>query len=134
MAAELDYAFLAEYAKTESGTLTSVGASFTEVQGQSYPAMMELSVAGRVRRAEEDTAPKLSIRFFKDGEEDDLVFAERVLEDEDNAVKYDGKVASVFVLRGPIFMEAPGLYKCELALDDKPVRVLAFEALPGDES
>lgn len=133
MVAELDYAFLAEFAKAENGTLTAVGASFTQVDAVSFPGMLELSVAGRVRRLELDESPVLSIRFFADGEVDDLVSVERVLEDEENAVRYAGKVATVFVLRGPLYLTRAGLYKCELSLNGNVVRTLAFEALQAND-
>ena len=133
MTAELDYAFLAEFAKTEKGTLSVIGGSFTQVVSHSYPGMMELSVAGRIRRLEEDPAPLVSIRFYADGDDADLVSTERFLEDEDDAVHYAGKVASIFVLRGPLFLEKPGLYWCEISINGEVVRKLAFEALPADD-
>ena len=133
MTAELDYAFLAEFAKTEKGTLSVIGASFTQVVSHSYPGMLELSVAGRIRRLEEDPAPLVAIRFYEDGDEADLVSTERLLEDEDDAVHYAGKVASIFVLRGPLFLENPGLYRCDISINGEVVRTLAFEALPADD-
>lgn len=133
MTAELDYAFLAEFAKTEKGTLSVIGASFTQVVSHSYPGMMELSVAGRIRRLEEDPAPLVSIRLYADGDETDLVSTERLLEDEEDAVHYAGKVASIFVLRGPLFLEKPGLYRCDISINGEVVRTLAFEALPADD-
>lgn len=132
MTAELDYAFLAEFAKIDNGTLNVVGASFTQVDATSFPGMLELSVAGRVRRLENDEPPLLSIRFFADQEAGELVSMERVLEDEENAVRYAGKIASVFVLRGPLYLAEAGLYKCEISLNGEVVRTLAFEALQAN--
>src|SRR5699024_3870914 len=47
--AELDYAFLADYAVVENGRLTAVGASFTHLQVPSLPFQKSLSAALRVR-------------------------------------------------------------------------------------
>lgn len=49
--AELDYAFIAEFAKVESGKLTVVGASYTEISARSFPTQHFFSCAGRVRMA-----------------------------------------------------------------------------------
>ncbi|MDY5786073.1 DUF6941 family protein [Corynebacterium sp.] len=132
MTAELDYAFLAEFAKIDNGTLNVIGASFTQVDATSFPSMLELSIAGRVRRLEDDEPPLLSIRFFEDQDDSELVSMEGILEDEENAVRYAGKIASVFVLRGPLCLTKAGLYKCEISLNGKVVRTLAFEALQAN--
>ena len=61
MKTELDYAFLAEYAKTERGTITAIGASFTEAKSSSFPSVLDVSVAGRIRRPETEPVPEIRI-------------------------------------------------------------------------
>ena len=128
MAAELDYAYLAEYASTKDGTLTAIGASFTEVVARSFPGMLTLSVAGRIRRAEDDAAPVIRIEFSTPGNPD-LLSINAALETDEQAVRYDGKVATVFALSGPIVINEPGLCECVIYLDDERVRRLAFEVV-----
>mgnify|MGYP006887528295 CR=1 FL=1 len=132
MAAELDYAFLAEYAKAEDGKITAVGASFTQVEAMNYPGILDVSVAGRIRRLETDPEPELSIRFVKHGEANPIIDVRASLEDEHDAVRYDGKIAAVFVFRAPLLVAEPGLYECFVDLNDLPARRLAFEALGPD--
>lgn len=125
MTAELDYAFLAEYAKTEAGTITAIGASFTEVRVRTFPAVMDIAVAGRIRRKVEDEPPTLKIEFTGvDGAH--LIAVEDVLEVPDDSVEYAGKTASVFAYRGPIPLDSAGLYWCNIYLDGGLVRQLAF--------
>jgi hypothetical protein len=67
--AELDYAFLADFARVDAnGTLTSVGASFTHVQVQTLPMQRMLSVAGRIRsrRGDPPVALRVSISTPRD--------------------------------------------------------------------
>lgn len=133
MKAELDYAFLAEYAKTERGTITAVGASFTEAKSSSFPSVLDVSVAGRIRRHESLDSPEVRITVIGP-EEDEIpqIEFDFKVEDEANAVHYDEKVASVFVFRAPILIEKPGLYKFEVELNGEFVRRLAFEVHQRD--
>lgn len=133
MTAELDYAFLAEYAKTERGTITAIGASFTEAKAVSFPSVVDIAVAGRVRRPEDSEAPELSISISGPSDNGDpQIEFDFKLENEDDAVRYDGKVASVFVFRGPIYIAEPGLYECNIGIDGERVRRLAFEVFGQD--
>ncbi|GAB2503363.1 hypothetical protein CATRI_00505 [Corynebacterium atrinae] len=128
MAADLDYAYLAEFARTQDGTITSVGASFTQTRSSGFPAMMELYVVGRIRRPEDEAAPTVSIEVRGPGESPAIEFA-ATLEDTEDAVKYDGKIGTVFVFSGPLILSAPGIYECRISVDGEYVRRLAFEAL-----
>jgi len=49
---ELDYAYLAEFAKVENNSLTAVGASYTHVEADRLPVIHTVYVAGRVRALE----------------------------------------------------------------------------------
>ena len=46
---DLDYAFLADYATIQNGTLTAVGASLTSLEVDSLPSVAMFSFAGRLR-------------------------------------------------------------------------------------
>lgn len=131
MAAELDYAFLAEFAKTQDGTLTVVGASFTQVFSASFPASTTLYVAGRVRRQQDDPTPSVGIALSGPQDSTQIEF-EAQFEDTADAVRYDGKVATVFVFSGPLLLTESGIYECHISIDGTAVRRLAFEALSPD--
>lgn len=131
--AELDYAFLAEYAKTERGTITAVGASFTEVKSSVFPSFLDVAIAGRIRRPQDEGAPSIRIRISgPNNVEESQVDFEFDLEDEVDAVKYNGKIGSVFVFRGPIHIGAAGLYEFSIDLNGEHARTLAFEVITGD--
>lgn len=131
--AELDYAYLAEYAKTERGTITAIGASFTEAKASRFPSFLDIAVAGRVRRPQDEDSPNIHIRISGPNNQDEpQVDFEFDLKDEADAVKYDGKVASVFVFRGPVYIDSAGLYECSIELNGDLVRRLAFEVISGD--
>ena len=133
MKTELDYAFLAEYAKTEHGTITAIGASFTEAKSSSFPSVLDVSVAGRIRRPETEPVPEIRIVLTGPGlGESPQIDFDFGLEDEANAVHYDGKVASVFVFRAPVLIEQPGLYTFSIDLNGEHVRRLSFEVVSRD--
>jgi len=128
VSAELDYAYLAEFVKSENGRLTAINASFTEVATRGFPTSMTLGVAGRVRRQEGDPDPELSINISTPGEGAELDLA-LLLSSDYEAVTYNNKVANVFAINGPIVLNEPGLVKVSVSLDGKLVRRLAFEVL-----
>lgn len=128
MSVELDYAYLAEFVKSENGRLTAVNASFTEVAAPGFPTSMTLGIAGRVRRTEGDPDPELSIRINTPGEGTDLELS-IVLSSEYEAVTYDGKVANVFAVNGPLVFSEAGLVEVHISIDGDLVRRLAFEVL-----
>ncbi len=130
MAAELDYAFLAEFARTQDGTITAVGASFTQVEADTLPSLFTLYVAGRIRRREEDPQPVLSVEILDPSRTSQVAFDSELSETAD-AVSYAGKVASVFVFSGPIWINSPGVYECLISIDGSQVRRLAFEVALG---
>lgn len=134
MAAELDYAFLAEFAKTERGTITAIGASFTEVGAMSFPSTIDVTIAGRVRRPVDTSEPIVRLEVFDvDSPERTQLDIEYQLEDELDAVQYDGKVGSVFAANAPIFLRKPGLVVINIYVNDELARRLAFEAVKHDE-
>ena len=132
MAAELDYAYLAEFAKAENGTITAIGASFTQVSAHEFPAYQPVSVAGRVRRAEGDPDPELRVTINMPGEEAEIETT-ALLTSTQGAVVYDGKVANVFVMSAPFIISGPGLCEVNIYIDEVHARRLAFEILDVSE-
>lgn len=126
---ELDYAFLAEFARVdESGTLTSIGASFTRLQiDPANPARL-LSTAGRVRMAEDSDPVRMTLSFEGPGNTVRIQM-DFELTRSPTAVPYDGKVGVVFALTSVFPLPAPGLYTVRLLMAEKVVRRLAFEVI-----
>jgi hypothetical protein len=123
--AELDYAFIAEFAKVEvSGTLTAVGASYLEVRPLGFPAQHAFSIAGRIRAPEEVEAINLVIRINPPG--DMNVVINGTLVPGPDAVRYAGKVAVLFAANTVILLAAPGLCEIFIDVDGQEQRRLAF--------
>lgn len=131
MAADLDYAFLAEFARTQDGTITAVGASFAQTRSSGFPAMMKLYLAGRVQWPANESAPSILIEVHGPGESPTTEFSS-TLESPEDAVRHEGKIATVFVFSGPLVLSEPGIYVCRITLDGEFVRHLAFEALVSE--
>lgn len=128
--AELDYAFLAEYAQVDpTGKLTAVGASFTRVTPAGMPAAQLFFVAGRVRAREDEgpvalhveiTAPDKQLTIGLDSQ---LTAGPAVM-------PYDGKVGLLFAIGTVLPLNRPGLYWVTVSLDGEEVRRLAFDVVP----
>ena len=125
--AELDYAFLADYAAVENGRLTAVGASYTHASVASLEGSWVTAVAGRLRT--QVGAEPVRLRIVIGPEEGPIQFRfESELQPDEHARPYgDGTIgvlfASLFTL--PILVD--GMYKCDVYFDDFRVRTLRFE-------
>lgn len=131
--ADLDYAFLADFAKVEAnGTLTSVGASFTFLEAAQLPAAHRLSVAGRVRALVGETPDlRVDVRgpddLFRLGVNGPLTHSV-------NARPYaEGRIGILFALDLQVPLPAAGLYSVGIEVDGTEVRRLAFEVARTDE-
>lgn len=124
--AELDYAFLAEFAKVDRGLLTVMGASYTHVFFPKLPVTHMLYVAGRIR-ADVDEAPILSLKATSPGKRYEINF-EMVPTGLGELRPYNGEVGILFAVAGPIPLIEAGLYQVYIDLDGVKVRTLAFEA------
>lgn len=128
--AELDYAFLAEYAKVEpGGNLTAVGASYTHLRVPTFPAGHLVSVAGRVRAHVGDT-PALRVVVVTP-DESVRIETETQLAAAPDARPYGpghGTIGLQFALSFVFPLPTPGLYNVDLLLDGDQVRHLAFTA------
>jgi hypothetical protein len=130
MSAEFDYAFLAEYATANRGTITAVGASYTEVAAK-LPVQHQLSIAGRVRTRRGDPPPELEIQVIPSNKGFILQYAGQ-LPDDANAVSYADRVGYVFALSTGITLDEPGLYEVVIKLDGQDVRHLFFTVVALD--
>lgn len=124
--AELDYAYLAEYAQITDGKLTSVNASFIHVKTP-VPVLLPFAVAGRVRAPADAGHVHLTIRFV--APDPDVAITWRLGLNTEGHPVYDGKVGILFAVRATTTLVAHGLYQVFIDIDDQEARRLAFEAV-----
>ncbi|MDP9904546.1 DUF6941 family protein [Arthrobacter bambusae] len=129
--AELDYAFLAEFAKVENNQLTVVGASYTHVYTGSLPANHILYVAGRVRSTEGEEPPVLGIKFRSPAEGLEIGVDSSLTAEE--ARPYAGKIGLTFAVGLGVPLMTEGLYEVYVELDGVEVRRLAFDLALGEK-
>lgn len=128
--ADLDYAFLADFAQVENGRLMVIGGSYTHatLRDQPLPASWITSVAGRVRMREGDGPVDLGIELGPD-DGGYLINLGHVLTPDQAARPYaDGKVGVLFAATLSIPILNAGTYTCRVSLDGEHVRTLRFEA------
>ncbi|MGW5289488.1 DUF6941 family protein [Rhodococcus pyridinivorans] len=123
--AELDYAYVAEFAKVEGGTLSAIGASYTAVQADSLPTTHVFACAGRVRLAAGEEPAEIRVRIVAPGKDYELVATGIV--DPESGTEYDNKVAGVFAFTNSIPLRVEGLYEVFVEINGEEVRRLAFE-------
>lgn len=131
--AELDYAFVADFAKVEAnGTLTSIGASWTFLETKDLPAVHRMAVAGRIR-ARIDEGP-IGVRIDVRGPNDLFNIAASGVVGLTSARPYgDGLVGHLFALDLQIPLPAEGTYTINVEIDGEHVRRLAFEVVKARE-
>lgn len=125
--AELDYAYLAEYARVDPpGAITAVGASYTHIFVPTFPGQHLLSVAGRIRTVvgEGSLTLGIAVRFEAAFE----LKVELPILEADNARPYNDKVGRLFAITTVVPLPGPGLYEVDLSIDGENVRRLAFDA------
>ncbi len=126
--AELDYAYLADYAVVSDGKLSTIGASFTHVGVGAFPSALNLAVAGRIRVAAEIGSVSLLVRILPPKDEYRVEFA-GILEAGPQARPYgDGLVGVLFSVTATVPLPNPGLYQVEIHVDGELARRLAFDA------
>lgn len=122
---ELDYAYLAEYAKVSEGLLTAIGASYTVVRARDLGGPFNLVVAGRIRGSEGE-APVLGMRVDAPKERYQLGLDAQL--SSAGARPYgDGQVGILFALTMTIPLIDAGTYTVTLRLDGSECRVLRFD-------
>ncbi|MCW1250645.1 hypothetical protein ODZ83_10770 [Acaricomes phytoseiuli] len=126
---ELDYAFLAEFASIQNGTLTAVGASYTTIRVPEFPFLQDLYVAGRVRKPAGHGVIPIEAVISTPTQGDAEIGISGALSPKPNELPYDGKVGTFFVIHTYLQLNGPGLYVINLEIDGRPARRLAFESL-----
>lgn len=127
--AELDYAFIAEFAKVENGKLTAVGASYIDVQPSMLPVTQSLSIAGRVRAPEETKAINLTIRVKPPGDNAGQMTFDWLMQPGPETPRYDGKMGVLFAISFPLTLSAEGLCEIFIDIDKVQQRRLAFRVV-----
>ncbi len=123
--AELDYAYLAEFAQIIDGKLTAVNASFLDVKTP-VPAHFQFAVAGRVRTSADTEQVRLAVKLVST---DSATFVWNAELSPEGLPVYDGKVGILFAVRVGIPLTKHGLFVVTIDVDDEEVRRLAFEAV-----
>lgn len=125
--AELDYAYLAEYARVDpGGSLTAVGASYTHVTLPTLPTQHLIAVAGRIRATTAE--PSVLLRLIISDEAQSLSMSfETVLVPAPDARVYAGnKLGILFAFNTLMPITSYGTYDVFLELDGVEVRRLVF--------
>jgi hypothetical protein len=127
--AELDYAFLADYAKVErSGTLTAIGASFTHVAATTLPTTHLMAVAGRVRSSIDAGTVGLTITITPpDTDRFTVTFGVELGPAPDARPYGEGRVGLLFAITTGVPLQSEGVYKVGLELEGSLARTLMFE-------
>lgn len=125
--AELDYAFVADYARVEpGGKLTAVGASWTHVIVPAFPTNHLMAVAGRVRADENDPPCQLAVSLAAPNDSFKLTY--NVELHRDLSVRpYAGRIGHLFAIMTGLPLLSEGLYEILIELDGAHARRLAFE-------
>lgn len=125
--ANLDYAFLCDYATVTDGKLTAVGASYTHVITPERPAMHTLCIAGRVRALlDEDDPVALQFEIQAPNEQYRLTL-QTELHRSEQARPYGNWVGLMFAATALIPLPAAGLYEVHVLVNSEHTRRLAFE-------
>lgn len=114
--AELDYAFLADYAAVQDGKLTAVGASFTEMRVPALQGETLLSIAGRIRCLAAEETLEVAVRVVAPDDTYRLE-ANMHISDLDGYPTYAEKRGVLFALQMRVPLITTGLYVIEVDID-----------------
>ena len=129
--ADLDYAFLADYAHIEGGKLSALGASYTHAEIGGLEGQWITSVAGRVRTTVDAPPVELSLRIVAPGSVYEVNYSD-VLRVGEAARPYgDGTVGILFAATVILPIVATGLYEVFVSIDGVESRRLAFDMSEG---
>ncbi|MBT9293648.1 hypothetical protein KKP62_01540 [Rhodococcus sp. GOMB7] len=126
---ELDYAFVAEFAKVDEGKLTVVGASYLEVRVPHFPYHHVVAVAGRIRSNRDAEPFPFKVSFNAPGTEAELVI-EGTIDPAGSPQLYGDKAGILFSVTNTVLLTGPGLCEIFIYIDGEQVRRLAFDVLP----
>jgi len=122
--AELDYAYLADYATVENGKLTAVGASFTLLQVPTLPYNRTIAIAGRIRAPESTTHVPVQLIIAAPHQEWELSLGAEIVTD--GSLPYDGKIGVLFAAVAAVTLTETGLYVVNIEIDGALARTLKF--------
>lgn len=125
--AELDYAYLADYVALQDGKLTAVGASFTFVQVESLPSVMDLGIGGRVRAKEPECPVAMDITVLGPADRYEMSYGGHLNPGPMHRPYGDGTVGLLFALNLQVPLDTTGLYEIRISIEGRQVRRLAFE-------
>lgn len=125
---ELDYAFLAEFARVEGDSLTSVGASYTRVLVREVPTRHTVYVAGRVRAPQHSEPFTIGVGF-KRADQSEHTRLQTTVNPESDGFPYSGKIGLTFAIGFEVDLESTALHEVLIFIDDKQVRRLAFDVV-----
>lgn len=130
--AELDYAFVADFARVEpNGTLTAISASWTNLTVRSFPVGRRLAIAGRIRgRVDEQPIPVRVMMSRPDGK---VIFTfDFTVSPGESAQPYgEGLIGHLFAIDTMMPLTGPGVHSIEVFVDEGLARTLKFEAKQG---
>jgi len=131
--AELDYAFIADFARVEpNGTLTALGASWTHVAVRNVPIPLRLAVAGRMRLQESEQSVPMRIEIENSSGEL-VVGTDFDLSVPTGAFAYrHGRVGVLFAVNAVMPITEPGLVHVGVYANEVKLRDLYFEVLETD--
>jgi hypothetical protein len=124
--AELDYAYLADYAQIEGGKISALGASYTHARVAEVPSGWMTTVVGRIRAREDEGPINLSIKIVPPNGEYDMEVAGAIEAGKD-VRPYDGKVGLLFTFMAQMPILSEGLYQVLVFVEGEQVRRLAFD-------
>lgn len=130
---ELDYAFLAEYARVEGNSLTAVGASFTSLAVPVVPFSTTIYVAGRFRAPADGGPFAVEVHAGK-AHEDPAVIMVTSLDPADAVAPYRGRAGMTFAVGLPVTFASPGMKQVQVVLEGQVVRDLYFEVAEYTET
>lgn len=128
---ELDYAFLAEYARVEGNSLTAVGASFTLLEVSSLPMSTTIYVAGRFR-VPQDAAPFVVTVAAGKVDAEPAISMSATFDPSLAVHPYRDRVGITFAVGLPVQFASAGLKQIRVLLEDEPVRDLYLEVVGAD--
>lgn len=123
---ELDYAFLAEYARVEGNSLTAVGASFTSLSVPPLPFSTTIYVAGRFRSPANGTPFSVEVRVGA-ADDDPAVIMVTSMDPAIAISPYRGRVGMTFAVGIPVTFATLGMKQVRIVLEGEVVRDLYFE-------
>lgn len=125
--AELDYAYLADFATVQEGKLSAIGASFTHIAAVTFPSALQTSIAGRVRTSLNEGPIALGVKITPPGGEYEIEFS-GMLSPGDTIRPYAGdRLGVLFAFNAGIPLPSAGLYEVTLSIEGQTVRRLAFD-------